>query len=121
MVLYFLDSYAILEIVRGNKNYKKYENSESVTSRLNLFEVHYKLLRESGLNSANSVVKKYAALVIDFDIDEVIAASKFRVANKKRNLSMVDCISYMMALRNNARFLTGDKEFRGMENVEFVK
>lgn len=34
---------------------------------------------------------------------------------------MVDCIGYVYAKENGLRFVTGDKEFEGMENVEFVK
>jgi len=45
----------------------------------------------------------------------------FRALNKKRNLSYVDCIGYIIAKQRNIKFLTGDKEFEYMENVEFVK
>ena len=34
---------------------------------------------------------------------------------------MTDSISYMHARDLNVRFLTGDKEFMDMPNVEFVK
>ena len=34
---------------------------------------------------------------------------------------MVDCIGYMTAKRLGVKFLTGDREFEGMDNVEFVK
>jgi predicted nucleic acid-binding protein len=46
---------------------------------------------------------------------------KFRKKNKKRNLSYADCIGYIYALKNNLIFLTGDKEFEDLKNVEFVK
>ena len=39
----------------------------------------------------------------------------------KRKLSMTDCIGYMMAKQWGIKFLTGDKEFEDMENVEYVK
>ena len=44
---------------------------------------------------------------------------KFRVMNK--NMSMTDCISYMQAKELGIKFLTGDKEFEDLENVEFIK
>ena len=46
---------------------------------------------------------------------------KFRKEQKKKDLSYTDCIGYIYAARNNMKFLTGDKEFEGMKNVEFVK
>ena len=38
-----------------------------------------------------------------------------------RKLSIPDAIGYTVARRLNIKFLTGDKDFEGMENVEFVK
>ena len=38
-----------------------------------------------------------------------------------RNSSIPDAIGYTIAKKYNIRFLTGDKDFEGMENVEFVK
>ncbi len=40
---------------------------------------------------------------------------------KKPRLSYVDCIGYVYAKHNNVPFLTGDREFAKMDNVEFVK
>ena len=37
------------------------------------------------------------------------------------NLSYVDYIGYILAKQRNVKFLTGDKEFENMDNVEFVK
>jgi predicted nucleic acid-binding protein len=34
---------------------------------------------------------------------------------------MVDCISYALANRLGIKFLTGDMQFEGLPNVEFVK
>ena len=45
----------------------------------------------------------------------------FRYKNKTKKMSMTDCISYIMAGNLGIKFLTGDKEFKGMEGVEFVK
>ena len=46
---------------------------------------------------------------------------EFRYKNKKKKLSMTDCISYFQAKELGIKFLTGDKEFQNLENVEFVK
>jgi PIN domain nuclease of toxin-antitoxin system len=121
MEVFYLDSYAIIEIVKGNKNYEKYKGAKFITSKVNLFEVHYKLLREDGLELANSVVRSCQKFVIDFDVKDIIEGSKFKLREKERKLAMADCLGYVIARNNDARFLTGDKEFKDLENVEFVK
>jgi len=45
---YFFDSYAAFEMLEGNKNYEKYKASLSVLTKLNLFEIHYGILKEKG-------------------------------------------------------------------------
>ena len=46
---------------------------------------------------------------------------KIRRENRKKNLSYADCLGYAFALENNRLFLTGDKEFKDMKGVEFVR
>ena len=41
--------------------------------------------------------------------------------NKKKDLSYIDALGYNMALKNKIPFLTGDKEFKDLPNVIFVK
>ncbi|MBI2660858.1 hypothetical protein HYX09_01165, partial [Candidatus Woesearchaeota archaeon] len=48
-------------------------------------------------------------------------AAKFRLKMKKRNISMTDCIGYVISGKLKVKFLTGDKEFEHLPNVEFVK
>lgn len=119
--LYFLDSYAILEIVFGNRAYKQFRRARVITSKLNLFEVHYRLLRDLGLKKANLVLVKYVRYAVDFETKDIIEASKLKLKEKKRKLSMVDCLGYVIAREHGARFLTGDREFENLKNVVFVK
>lgn len=58
---------------------------------------------------------------MDYDQNVIEGASRFKLQYKKRNLSMTDCIGYILAKKLGIKFLTGDKEFEDMENVEFVK
>lgn len=118
---YFFDSYAIIEIILGNENYKEYTRSIILTTKLNLFEVFYGLLKDVGEKEANLFLDKYYRFIMDFDKDIIKKAATFRLQYKKRNLSMTDCIGYMLAGKWGIKFLTGDKEFKEMENVEFVK
>ena len=105
----FFDSYAILEIVKGNPNYLRFG------------EVFYSLLKEVNAKTAKDVINKLNIDFLNIAEDIAIDSAIFRYKNKRKKLSYADCIGYITALRNNMRFLTGDKEFKGMKNVEFVK
>ena len=54
---------------------------------------------------------------------DYIETSKIRLlTNKKgKNLSLIDCLGYSCAKRLGIKFFTGDREFKYMENVEYVK
>jgi|SRR3989344_4440909 len=119
--IFFFDSYAIIEIIKGNENYRGYINSIILTTKLNIFEVFYALLKDVSEKEANFFLDKYYEFVIDFNEEIIKKASKFRLQYKKRNLSMTDCIGYILAKEWRVKFLTGDREFEDMENVEFVK
>lgn len=118
---FFFDTYAFFELIQGNQNYSKYFGSKIVTSKLNLFELCYGLMRDVGENDAKSSVKRYFSLVQDFGLNILIQSAKFKLLNKKENLSLVDCIGYIIAKSMGIRFLTGDEKFRNIPNVEFVK
>jgi predicted nucleic acid-binding protein len=118
---FVFDSYAFFEILKGNENYNKYKNAEIVTTKLNLFEVYLGVLREHNEESAEKILNQYYDFAIDFDRKVITEAAKFKKKVNKRDLSMTDCISYILACQLGIKFLTGDKEFEGMEDVEFVK
>ena|SRR3989338_11044389 len=121
MQAFVFDTYALLEVIAGNPSYTKYLNSEIVINDFIFAELCYKIIRESGIEKANFYVDKYAPFMKELDAKTIKEAMLFRVQYKKKNLSPADCISYIMALRLNLKFLTGDMQFENMENVEFVK
>lgn len=121
-VRYFFDTYAFYEFINKNERYKKYfKNYEIVTTRLNLIELFYILLKDLGLEFARKCYYTFLPFTIEFE-DEIVEESMlFKLKNIKRNLSYIDSIGYILALKKGLKFLTGDKEFRGMKGVEFVK
>ena len=121
MVNYFWDSYAVIEAMDGNKNYSRYIEEHVVTSIFNLAEIYWFALNEYEEKKANDVFEKFKKCVIDIDYETLKSAVKFRKKYKNKNLSYTDCIGYTFALKNDLKFLTGDKEFNNMPNVEFVK
>ncbi len=117
--LYFFDTYAFFEIINGNPNYKKYEEANVITTIFNLAELNYGLKKEKNEKIADEITEKYRIFLVDVSLDEVKEAMNLKIKNKQ--LSIPDVIGYIIALKHNASFLTGDKEFKDMQNVEFVK
>ena len=118
---YFFDTYAIFELIGGNKSYEKYIDKIVVLTKLNIFELFHNALRDFGETEADSIIKIYYPSVIEYSADEIKEAAKLRLKYKKRDLSMTDCIGYIVAKKLKIKFLTGDKEFENFDNVEFVK
>ena len=120
---YFFDTYALISITHGKEAYRKYAESDVVTTRLNLMEAYYQLLRESDAVTAGLYYDGALRYAVDFTDTDVKDAMKFRLEMKRKgnNLSYMDAMGYTIALRLNVKFLTGDREFEGLANVEYVK
>lgn len=121
-MLFFADSYAVIEYLKKNKNYIKYfEENEIITTKLNLMEVYYSALIENDKNYADKVYSSLLPLCTEIHDETIREAMIFKLSKRKTNISYVDAIGYQTAKENGVLFLTGDKEFKGLENVEFVK
>lgn len=119
--VFFFDSYAFFEVIKGNKNYESYLNSNIITTKLNLFELYFGLLKEFNEEKAIFSLNNYYNFAVDFDKSDIEEAANLKLKLNKRNVSMTDCIGYVVALKLGINFLTGDKEFENLSNVEFVK
>ena len=120
MATYFYDSYAVIEYFKGNQKYAKYfEQNDGVLTHMNLMEIHHSILRQFSEKDADDVAKTFGQFISIPSLEEIIMASKFRLQNK--DVSFVDAIGYICAKNNGIKFLTGDKEFEKLPNVEFVK
>ena len=118
---FFFDTYALVEIAKGNPNYEIYKDATVITTTLNLMELHYVFLRTIGEEEADSRYDEHLPFVVHFGDMTIKNATRLRFALRKRNVSYIDCIGYIIAKTLDIPFLTGDKEFEHMENVEFVK
>ncbi len=117
----FFDTYALYKIYEGDNNYSKYSEYKIVITKLNLFEIYLAILRDHGEEDADKLFNSYYNLVRDFDENVIKQAAKLKNRLNKRNISMTDCIGYIFAKQLGIKFLTGDKEFENLDNVEFVK
>ena len=119
---FFFDTYAFYELIEGNARYKPYSKDIAIiTTRLNLMELHYGLLLKHGKEKADEYYNKLLPFCIEISDEAIKKANELKAGLKKRKLSYVDCIGYVLAKMRNVKFLTGDKEFSDMDDVEFVK
>ncbi len=121
--MYFFDTYALIEIIKGNQDYGDYANQRFITTRLNLMELYYNLMRLFDEKKAEHFFNIFLPSCVPVGNDTIKAAMRFRLQQRKqRNLiSYIDCVGYFVALKNNIRLLTGEKHFIGLRNVEFIK
>lgn len=118
---FFFDSYAFFEIIKENKNYLPYLSANIITTRLNLFELYHGFLKDNNEELAKISLEKYYSFALDFDEEVIQSAAKLKLSLNKRDLSMADCMGYCFAKQLGIKFLTGDRQFKEMENVEYVE
>ncbi len=116
-----LDTYALVEIAKGNAKFSEYINSNFILTDLTLAEFYSVLLREEGDKVADYWFKKLERYSISASKNILIEAIKFRYSNRKSGISFFDSVGYIFALKNGYYFVTGDKEFENFPNVEFKK
>ncbi|MDP7323558.1 MAG: PIN domain-containing protein [Candidatus Woesearchaeota archaeon] len=117
---YFFDTYALFEIINKNENYSKYFEEEIITSNLNLAELFYGFLKENKSGLIDEWKDKVKLLIDKIELVVIIDSVKFKHKHKNKSFSFIDCLGYNIAKSLNIPFLTGDKEFKGLDNVEFV-
>lgn len=120
---YFYDSYAVLAYLSDNPKYRAYfEENDGFLTKLNLMEIFYRTLEVHGAQAASHVVKTFAKYVLDFGVDDIQEAMKLRLKLKQqsRDISYADALGYYLAKKYAIKFLTGDKWFKELDNVEFV-
>ncbi len=117
--VYFFDTYAFFEIIRGNPGYEKYKNVLAATTIFNLAELNYNLKKEIDEKKADELTEKYKSFLIEVHLEDIKKAMSFK--KKYKFFSIPDAVGYIIAKRINAKFLTGDEGFRGFESVELVK
>ncbi len=83
------------------------------------------MFRDFGRDEAASVINAVRVKVEALPTDDLdyLNASDFRLSANRtgKKLSLVDALGYSYSRKLGIKFLTGDRKFNGMENVEFVK
>lgn len=121
-MLFFADSYALISFVKGAPAYKKcFSEHDIITTKLNLLELYYSTMTESGEEKAEEYFNTFLPKITEISDEILKRAARLRFENRKRGISYIDAIGYEIAKARRIKFLTGDKEFKEMPNVEFVK
>lgn len=115
---YFFDTYAFFEVLRGNPSYARYPSAHAATTLFNLAEFNFACKREKRPD-ADAATRKLATFLVPVHVEDICNAMDLRMV--RRELSIPDAIGYSVAGRLGIKFLTGDKAFEKMPNVEFVK
>ena len=86
-------------------------------------EIYYAILKDYGEAEAEKAYSAAGKYLVEFDEEDVKEAMRRRLQfrRKRLNLSYEDALGYTVAIRLGARFLTGDKEFETLDNVEYLK
>lgn len=119
--MYCLDTYALVEIAMGNEKFTKYLGEQFVIPDLILAEFYGVELRVNNEATADYWCRKLSAHAASLPKEVLIEGVKFRFANKEKNLSFFDAAGYAFARKRGLLFVTGDKEFEGLNGVVFVK
>jgi len=118
--VYFADTYALIEILRGNPEYRKY--SDIVTGEGNLWELGYVLVRNFGEEKARGILAtvRSSVPVITPSVDDIVVAGRLLLDNGHK-FSLTDALGYAIALNRGLKYLTGDVVFMDLDNVEWVE
>ena len=116
-----LDTYALMEISQDNPYFNIYLDSNFVITDITLAEFYGVILRKYDEITADywfKILEQYAVSVDKLILKEAV---KFRHEHKKSDISFFDAVGYIFSIENGYVFVTGDKEFKGLKNVEFKK
>lgn len=119
---FYFDTYALIEISKGNPKYEPYkEGIKVMLNNLNLLEFSYFLIKEGKGEEVKEIFDKFSKFSVDYDEEILIKSAEMKFKFLKERVSFIDCIGYNIAKKNDVKFLTGDEKFRHKDNVEFVK
>ncbi len=122
---YVFDSCAIISYLDGEPNAEKIaELFEEIIDKghtaylcmINLGEIYYHFLKSGGNDTGELALKTIQTLpvtILNTDYTLTLKAARIKAENK---MSYADCFAAASAMLNKASLVTGDKEFRQIEN-----
>ena len=123
---YVLDSYAILSYLEAEEDSHKVKeileravsgDCEIFMSVINLGEVAYIVERERGFMNSQKVLAYIDELPISFVDADRYAVLKASHLKAQYSISYADCFAASLSQTKNAVLITGDPEFKKVENL----
>jgi predicted nucleic acid-binding protein len=120
-----LDTHALIVFFEKEPGFEKVElaflnavekDDNLLMTSVNFGEVYYIVLRECGEKKANeieTVIRNLPIKIVDIDINLAREAARYKAFKK---MSYADCFAAALAKLENGELLTGDKEFKEVEN-----
>ncbi len=119
--MFFFDTYALIEVLKGNPSYNAYGDFTFVVTHLNIGELYIYLIRANGKAEAEKKLASIIFTAVPLNIELIKQAVEFKQIHNYKEVSWADCIGYVAAQKLGLKFLTGDSQFKGLPEVEFVK
>ena len=124
-MLRILDAHGLLVFLEKEPGFEKVESffvnaiekdKSLLMTSVNFGEVYYIVLRECGQEKAHEIEKIILTLPIDIiDVDLHLAREAARIKAAKK-ISYADCFAAALTKIHKGELLTGDKEFKAIEN-----
>ena len=120
-----LDSHALMIFLEKEDGFEKMESffidaiqndNNLLMTTINYGEICYIVLRECGqvkLNEIEKIIETLPIDIIDVDINLARQAARFKA---KKKISYADCFAAALAKINKGEIITGDKEFKVLED-----
>ncbi len=120
-----LDAHGLLVFLEKESGFEKVESffveavekdDSLLMTSVNFGEVYYIVLRECGQEKAHEIEKIIQSLPIEIiDVDRQLAkeAARFKATRK---VSYADCFAAALAKLHKEELITGDKEFKALED-----
>ncbi len=119
MNTFVADSFALIELRKQNPHYISYKTTNLIITENALLEFSYYLLREQ--KDAKQTIEQFWQYTRQITQTVAYASIKMKYALRDKKLSYADCLGYCLARELNVPFLTGDKQFKDLPNVEWVR
>jgi ribonuclease VapC len=119
-----LDSFALLTYLKKESGFEKVkrlladEDVHNLINDINIGEVYYIIARERGSAQADDfadmILPSLPIILVTNALPEVIEAARIKA---KFSLSYADCFAVATAYREKAPLITGDPEFKKVQDI----
>jgi len=125
----FFDTYAMIAIAHKEAAFEPYLDAEPVTTWWNVTEFYF-ISRRDGVPQATAelIARRYRPCCVEPKDSTYFSAAEFRLRHRFRDssgkfkrVSYADAVGYQVSLSQGIPFLTGDRGFKSLANVEFVR